>query len=173
AEDLEGSGEVVGQVLDDDCVATEREVRPVLFARAHRYEEAGIALKNETHLVGDEGLEVQRRAHVALAGCAAAIAAAEWLHGSGAAWAWAAGAAGIVATLLALVRMPSPPRRPSPPLRAPPPGAPPSGACPPPRWPSPASSPVPRWCAAYCRCSGSNAAGPRCARAGSRGIPPP
>ena len=50
---------------------------------------------------------------MALAGCAAAIAAAEWLHGSGAAWAWAAGAAGIVATLLALVRMPSPRRRPS------------------------------------------------------------
>ena len=49
---------------------------------------------------------------MALAGCGAAIAAAEWLHGSGAAWAWAAGAAGIVATLLALVRMPSPRRRP-------------------------------------------------------------
>src|SRR5439155_136141 len=79
----------------------------------HRYEEAGIALKNEAHLVGDEGLEVQRRAHVALAGCAAAIAAAEWLHGSAAPWAWAAGAAGVAATLLALVRMPSPRRRPS------------------------------------------------------------
>src|SRR5207253_649883 len=65
------------------------------------------------HLVGDEGLEVQRRAHVALAGCAAAIAAAEWLHGSAAAWAWAAGAAGVAATLLALVRMPFPRRRPS------------------------------------------------------------
>src|SRR5206468_4510254 len=37
----------------------------------------------------------------------------EWLHGSGAAWAWAAGAAGVAATLLALVRMPSPRRRPS------------------------------------------------------------
>ena len=50
---------------------------------------------------------------MALAGCAAAIAAAEWLHGSAAAWAWAAGAAGVAATLLALVRMPSPRRRPS------------------------------------------------------------
>src|SRR2546426_7488319 len=103
-EDLEGSGEVVGQALDDDGVATEREVRPVLFARAHRYEEAGIALKNETHLVGDEGFEVQRRAHFALAACVATIAATEWLHGGAPAWAWAAGAAGVAATLLA-VRM--------------------------------------------------------------------
>src|SRR5207249_3910746 len=105
AEDLERPGQVVGQALDDDGVATKREVGAVLLARSHRYEEAGIALKNEAHLVGDEGLEVQRRAHVALAGCAAAIAAAEWLHGSAAAWAWAAGAAGVAATLLALVRM--------------------------------------------------------------------
>src|SRR5207302_1629788 len=95
AEDLERRGQVVGQALDDDGVTTKREVGAVLLARSHRYEEAGIALKNEAHLVGDEGLEVQRRAHVALAGCAAAIAAAEWLHGSAAAWAWAAGAAGV------------------------------------------------------------------------------
>src|SRR2546422_3515514 len=113
AEDLERPGQVVGQALDDDGVTTKREVGAVLLARSHRYEEAGIALKNEAHLVGDEGLEVQRRAHVALAGCAAAVAAAEWLHGSAAAWAWAAGAAGVAATLLALVRMPSPRRRPS------------------------------------------------------------
>src|SRR5205814_2276154 len=113
AEDLERPGEVVGQALDDEGVTTEREVGAVLLACPHRYEEAGIALENETHLVGDEGLEVQRRAHVALAGCAAAIAAAEWLHGSAAPWAWAAGAAGVAATLLALVRMPSPRRRPS------------------------------------------------------------
>ena len=74
----------------------------MLFARSHRYEEAGIALKNETHLVGDEGLEVQRRVHVALAACGATIAAAEWLHGSAAGWAWAAGAAGVAVTLLAV-----------------------------------------------------------------------
>jgi len=74
----------------------------VLLARSHRYEEARIALENESHLVGDEGLEVQRRAHVALAGCAAAIAATEWLHGSVSGWAWAAGAAGVACTLLAV-----------------------------------------------------------------------
>jgi len=45
---------------------------------------------------------VQRRAHVALAGCAATIAAAEWLHGSAAGCAWAAGAAGVAVTLLAV-----------------------------------------------------------------------
>ena len=45
---------------------------------------------------------MQRRAHVALAGCAATIAAAEWLHGSAAGWAWAAGAAGVAVTLLAV-----------------------------------------------------------------------
>src|SRR5437588_102053 len=50
---------------------------------------------------GDQGLQVERRAHVALAGCAVAVAAAEWLHGTGAAWAWAAGAAALVTAALA------------------------------------------------------------------------
>ena len=45
---------------------------------------------------------MQRRAHVALAGCATTIAAAEWLHGSAPGWAWAAGAASIAVTLLAI-----------------------------------------------------------------------
>ena len=78
----------------------------MLLAGPHRHEEAGIALENETHLVGDEGLQVQRRAHVTLAGCAAAVAAAEWLHGTAQAWAWAAGAAGVVTAVLALARRP-------------------------------------------------------------------
>ncbi|PYO42781.1 MAG: hypothetical protein DMD33_08925 [Gemmatimonadetes bacterium] len=39
-----------------------------------------------------------------LGGCAAAAGAAEWLHGNAAAWAWAAGAAGVVAAALALGR---------------------------------------------------------------------
>src|SRR6266480_1491145 len=102
AQDLERPGEVVGQALDDDGVATERQVGAVLLARSHRDQEAGIALENETHLVGDEGLQVQRRAHVALAGCATTIAAAEWLHGSAPGWAWAAGAASIAVMLLAI-----------------------------------------------------------------------
>ncbi len=44
---------------------------------------------------------MERRAHVALAGCAAAIAAAEWLHGDVAVWAWLAGAAGLATAALA------------------------------------------------------------------------
>src|SRR5207244_4133235 len=106
AQDLQSGREVVGQALDDDRVTTQREVRAVLLARPHRHEEAGITLENETHLVGDEGLEMERRAHVTLAGCAATIAAAEWLHGNAAGWAWAAGAAGVTAVLLAVVRKP-------------------------------------------------------------------
>src|SRR5260370_34983393 len=77
----------------------------MLLARPHRYEEAGITLENEAHLVGDEVLQEQRGAHVALVGCATIAAAAEWLHGNAAAWAWAAGAAGLAPMRL-------PPRRP-------------------------------------------------------------
>src|SRR5438067_2043796 len=101
AQDLERAGQIVGQALDDDGVAAERQVRAVLLARSHRNEEARIALENETDLIGDQGLQVERRAHVALAGCAVAVAAAEWLHGTGAAWAWAAGAAALVTAALA------------------------------------------------------------------------
>ena len=76
-------------------------MRAVLLARSHGNEEARIALENETDLIGDQGLQVERRAHVALAGCAVAVATAEWLHGTGAAWAWAAGAAALVTAALA------------------------------------------------------------------------
>ncbi|HYL56268.1 MAG TPA: hypothetical protein VEU73_11915, partial [Gemmatimonadales bacterium] len=46
---------------------------------------------------------MQRRAHVALAGC---VGAAEWLHGTAAASAWVAGAAAVVAAVLALAKRP-------------------------------------------------------------------
>ena len=49
---------------------------------------------------------MERRAHVALAGCAAAIAAAEWLHGNVAVWAWIAGAAGLVTVAVTAARRP-------------------------------------------------------------------
>ena len=98
-------------MLDDDAVTPEGKVGTVLLARSHRDEEAGIALENETHFVGNEGLEVQRRAHVALAGCVVAVGAAEWLHGAGGgAWAWVAGAAAVAAAVLALARRPRDPR---------------------------------------------------------------
>src|SRR5207244_2298567 len=110
AQDLGPGREVVGQALDDDAVATEGKVGTVLLAGAHRDEEAGITLEYEAHFVGSEGLEVQRRAHVVLGGCAAAAGAAEWLHGNAAAWAWAAGAAGGVAAAPGLGRKVPPAR---------------------------------------------------------------
>src|SRR2546430_14355708 len=47
---------------------------------------------------------MQGRAQVALAGCAVAVAAAEWLHGTGAVWAWAAGAAALATAVSAAWR---------------------------------------------------------------------
>src|SRR2546426_11353162 len=67
----------------------------VLLAGAHRHQEAGIALEDEANLVRKESLEVSRRSHVVIAGCATALAGAEWLHGSVAGWAWAAATAGL------------------------------------------------------------------------------
>src|SRR2546428_838286 len=47
-------------------------------------------------------LQVQRIAHLVPAGCLAAVAAAEWLHGGAPAWAWASAAGGLaVAALVA------------------------------------------------------------------------
>src|SRR2546422_11585597 len=57
-------------------------------------------------LVGDKGLQVERRAHLALAGCAVAVAAGEWLHGNAAAGAWVAGAAARATAVLAFARRP-------------------------------------------------------------------
>jgi hypothetical protein len=39
AQDAEGGGEIVGEVLDDDRVAPEWEVWPVLFKGAHGHEQ--------------------------------------------------------------------------------------------------------------------------------------
>src|SRR5216117_1209630 len=52
---------------------------------------------------------MQRQAHVVIAGCAASLAAAEWLRGDVGIWAWLAGAAGIAAVALALTRPRCPP----------------------------------------------------------------
>src|SRR3989442_5134161 len=106
---LPGVGPSAASRASENWKANPRAVN----TRARRVRGAESADKNEAPLGGDEGLGVRRRARVALGGCAAAMAAAEWLHGSAAAWGWAGGAAGVAATLLALVRMPSPRRRPS------------------------------------------------------------
>src|SRR2546426_874266 len=69
----------------------------VLLAGANGHEEAGVALQRGPHLVRNEGLQVQRIAHLVTAGCLAAVAAAEGLHGGAPAWAWASAAAGLAA----------------------------------------------------------------------------
>src|SRR3989442_13234784 len=79
----------------------------VLIAGADGHEEAGVAFQRGPHLVRNEGLQVQRIAHLVVAGCLAAVAAAEWLHGGAAAWAWASAAAGLAAAALVAAR-PSP-----------------------------------------------------------------
>src|SRR2546428_10347142 len=77
----------------------------VLLAGADGHEEAGVALQRGPHLVRNEGLEVQRIAHLVTAGCLAAVAAAEWLHGGAPAWAWASAAAGLAAAALVASRL--------------------------------------------------------------------
>ncbi|HYK82507.1 MAG TPA: ATP-binding protein [Gemmatimonadales bacterium] len=78
----------------------------MLLARPHRHKEARIALKDKPHLIGDESLKEQRRAHVVVAGALAAVAAGEWLHATAAGWAWAAGAAGLATVVVAVLRKP-------------------------------------------------------------------
>src|SRR5438132_6798372 len=47
-----------------------------------------------------------RRLHILIAGCAAAVAVAEWLHGNAGSWAWTAGVAGLATAGLVVVRGP-------------------------------------------------------------------
>src|SRR5437660_10025361 len=49
---------------------------------------------------------MMRRLHILIAGCAAAVAVAEWLHGNAGPWAWTAGVAGLVTAGLAAARGP-------------------------------------------------------------------
>ena len=80
----------------------------MLLARAHRNQETRIARQVGTNFFGDEELEVQRSAHLVIAGVAAVTAAAEWLYGIDAVWAWIAAAACGVTAVIAFL----PPRRP-------------------------------------------------------------
>src|SRR5438105_5653118 len=83
-------------------------MRAMLFARADGDEQARVARDRTTDGVGGENAQMQRQAHVVIAGSAASLAAAEWLRGNAGVWAWLAGAAGIAALAFALL----PPRRP-------------------------------------------------------------
>src|SRR2546429_1686785 len=96
----------------------------VLLAGADRHQEAGIALQDEADFVGHQRLQMTRRLHIVLAGCATAVAVAEWLHGNAGVWAWTAGAAALATAGLAGARgPPAIPPGPAPP--APPPLRPP------------------------------------------------
>ena len=70
-------------------------MRAVRLARPDGHKETGIALEGQAHVVRNEGLEMQRSAHVVIPGCLASLAAAEWLRSGGASWGWAAAAAGL------------------------------------------------------------------------------
>src|SRR2546426_12799540 len=78
----------------------------VLLAGADRHQEAGIALQVEADFVGRQRLQMTRRLHIVLAGCATAVAVAEWLHGNAGVWAWTAGAAALATAGLAVARGP-------------------------------------------------------------------
>src|SRR5256885_17033861 len=74
----------------------------VLFAGAHRDQQPGVAREDGAHRFGGENAQVQRQAHVVIAGCFAGLATAEWLRADAAVWAALAGVAGLVAGGLAL-----------------------------------------------------------------------
>ncbi len=82
----------------------------MLLAGAHGNQETWIARQVGANFFGDEELEVQRSAHLVIAGVAAVTAAAEWLYGINAVWAWIAAAACGVTAAVAIL----PPRRPLP-----------------------------------------------------------
>src|SRR5258705_9458874 len=79
----------------------------VLFAGAHRDQQPRVAREHGAHRVGGENAQVQRQAHVVIAGGFAILATAEWLRSGAVVWAALAGAAGLVALVLA-VRPPGP-----------------------------------------------------------------
>src|SRR6266550_1161456 len=74
----------------------------VLFAGADRHQQSRVAREGGAHRVGGENAQVQRQAHVVIAGCFASLAAAEWLRGDAAVWAALAVAAGLIAVALAV-----------------------------------------------------------------------
>src|SRR5882672_12397744 len=72
----------------------------VLFAGAHGHQQSRVAREGGAHRVGGENAQVQRQAHVVIAGCFVSLATAEWLRGGVALWAALAVVAGLVAILL-------------------------------------------------------------------------
>src|SRR6266581_502849 len=82
----------------------------VLFAGAHRDQQPRVAREGGAHRVGGENAQVQRQAHVVIAGWFATLATAEWLRSDAGAWAVLAALAGLVGVALA-IRPPAPRHR--------------------------------------------------------------
>src|SRR5689334_14988221 len=78
----------------------------MLLARPDGDKEPRIARQRGADRVRGEGLQVQRSAHVVIAGGAAALAVGEWLHAGASLWAYVALAAGVAALALAVARPP-------------------------------------------------------------------
>src|SRR6266702_2376140 len=72
----------------------------VLFAGAHRDQQPRVAREGGAHRVGGENAQVQRQAHVVIAGWFATLATAEWLRSDAGAWAVLAALAGLVVAAL-------------------------------------------------------------------------
>src|SRR5216117_2312287 len=75
---------------------------PVLFAGAYRHQQPRVAREGGAHRVGGENAQVQRQAHVVIAGWLATLATAEWLRSDSGAWAVLAALAGLVGVALAI-----------------------------------------------------------------------
>ena len=105
----EGGREIVGEALDDDRVAAERQVGTVLLGGAHRHDQRGplaqqLADRDGSHLLhppGASGLS-HRPPWWLVSTLAAGVAAAEWLRRPSLAWVVVGALAATVACLVAL-----------------------------------------------------------------------
>src|SRR6476660_7706718 len=101
--------QIVGQVLDDDRIAPQRQMRSVLLGRAHRDDQARPLLQPLPHgarghlfnAPGLSGLSHRAWPWVAVV-LAAGLSSAEWLRRPG--WVWVVATATALLALLVLLR---------------------------------------------------------------------
>src|SRR4029079_19307427 len=109
AQDPELGRQIIGEVLDDDGIAAQRQMRPVLLGRAHRHDQGRPLLEPRSDRAGSHlfyapglaGLSHRAWPWVVVV-LAAGLSAAEWLRRPG--WGW------VGATAAALA-VPPPPAR--------------------------------------------------------------
>ena len=108
----EGGREIVGEALDDDRVAAERQVGSVLLGGAHRHDERGaagqqVSDRDRSHFLhppGASGLS-HRPPWWLVWALASVVAAAEWLRRPSLPWV-VVGAVAVLACLVALAPWP-------------------------------------------------------------------